>query len=73
MIYFDVSFLQLLFPLKSSTPATRLPAGQMQFAAKGTGLVLAAVFLSTLVTPMWPAGQSAPSTLSAHQTKLVAI
>ena len=71
MIYLDISFLQLLFPLKLLTLATPHPAAQMLCALSGTGLDLVDAFLSTLVILMWPAGPSAQSTQNVHQTELV--
>ena len=71
MIYLDISFLQLLFPLKLLTPATPHRAAQTQCAVSGIGPGLVDASLSTLVIRMWPVDQNAPSTQNVHQTGLV--
>ena len=72
MIYLDISFLQLLFPLKLLTLATPHPAAPMQFAVRGTGRDHVDAFQNTLVILMWPAGLNAPSTQNVPQTGRVA-
>ena len=71
MIYLDISFLQLLFPLKLLTLATPHRAALTPCAVSGIGPGLADAFPSTLVILMWPVGRSAPSTQNVHQTELV--